>query len=477
MIHYKFRFTLKLVLLLGLISSSPLLGQNKSKHYLRAPDVLPGTLPEMRTPGFWIDRAKQADKPILTLNEIGQMNMAYKERMIDLTSLENELGPSIEKQLKSWSGLLASSPDLASLSNAELVSAVQEMVQSQVRQMRKSEYGNVLGIQYAEWELDAFEEEMAIDRIGDKEAYRLGMTVRASRIRVVPTLRPEHVAIADNGRARWDMFNLDILPLASQVQVLHASASGAYMLVLSERGFGWIRSENIALVNEAEIVEFSTGKDFIISTGEKVPYYSNASCEYVSGWFRMGERLVYTEEGDRIKVQIPFRKIDGTMSIERAWLKENADVSKGFLPYTRRNIIIQAFKLLDQAYDYTGGWFGRNHVTILRDLFACFGFELPGNGVLLQAFNYGGSVQPDIGKEKQYQAMMNNEAFVTIQVTMGHSQLYLGEYEDTPYVFDTHGYSYTGDDEKEYVIRRSCIYTPELPGYMLKHELIFVNLK
>ncbi|GAI81580.1 unnamed protein product [marine sediment metagenome] len=97
--------------------------------------------------------------------------------------------------------------------------------------------------------------------------------------------------------------------------------------------------------------------------------------------------------------------------------------------------------------------------------------------MLLEAFNYSGSISPDIGKEAQYKAMLANQPLVTVQITRGHSQLYIGEYEGIPYVFDTHGYGYTGEDENEYIIRRSCIYTPEIPDYMLQNELVFVKLK
>jgi hypothetical protein len=474
---YKIICVFKLILLLGLLCPEMLQGQENIKHYRRAPDVLPETLPEMRTPGFWIERSKQADELILSLEEIQQMNSSFQDRMKNLPALENGLGSAIEKQLKSWTGLTAVTPDLSSLSGEELKTSVQEMVKSQVLKMRNSKYGNVLGIQYADWEIDAFEKEMALEQVGEMEGLQSGITVCGSRIRVVPTIRPEHVAIGDNGRARWDMFNLDVVPVASEVQVLHRSASGAFLLVLCERGYGWIRSENIALASEEQVAECLPEQDFIVCTGEQVPFYTDASCRIVSGWLRMGDRVSYVENGGRIQVGIPFRKMDGSLSIEQAWLKQDADVSKGYLPYTRRHIIHQAFKLMDLVYDYTGGWMGRNHVTILRDLFVCFGFELPGNGVLLQAYNYAGSIQPEIGKEKQYQAMMDNEPFLTVQVTKGHSQLYLGEHEGTPYVFDTHGYSYTGEDEKEYVIRRSCIYTPELPGYMLKNELTFIKLR
>ena len=59
-----------------------------------------------------------------------------------------------------------------------------------------------------------------LNRVGEMKGIQHGMTVHDSRIRIVPTLRPEHVAIENSGRARWDMFNLDIVPIASPVQNL-----------------------------------------------------------------------------------------------------------------------------------------------------------------------------------------------------------------------------------------------------------------
>jgi hypothetical protein len=477
MIKMRKLITIKTIFLLVILSSGNLQGQREPRHFLRAPDVLPGTLPEMRTPEFWIDQADNPNDIILSVDEIQNMNDAYRERMKDLPALENELGTSIERQLRSWTGLVATPPDLAALSDVEFTAAIQEMVQSQIGKLTRGAHGNALAIVYSENEIKEMQEEMDFDGIGKAGGIRHGITVRDSRIRIIPTLRPEHVSVGDKSRSRWDMFNHDIVPISSHVQILHNSASGAYVLVLCDRGFGWIRSENIAPAGKESIAECLPDGDFIVCTGEKVPYYSDAGCKYVSGWLRMGDRLAYENDGDQIQVVVPFRKIDGTLSLEKAWLKKNADVSQGFLPYNGSNVIIQAIKLMDLVYDYSGAWFGRNHVTILRDLFSCFGFELPGNGVLLQAYNYSGSISPEIGKEAQYKAILSNQPFLTIQITRGHSQLYIGEYEDVPYVFDTHGYGYTGEDGNEYLIRRSCIYTPEIPDYMLQNEMTFVKLK
>ena len=49
--------------------------------YKRAPDVLPGTLPEMKTTGYWTARMENPDEIILTREEIEQMNVAYEKKI------------------------------------------------------------------------------------------------------------------------------------------------------------------------------------------------------------------------------------------------------------------------------------------------------------------------------------------------------------------------------------------------------------
>ena len=116
----------------------------------------------------------------------------------------------------------------------------------------------------------------------------------------------------------------------------------------------------------------------------------------------------------------------------------------GYLPYTRRNIVTQSFKLLDNIYDWTGGWFGRNHATSLRDIFSTFGFDLPSNDVFLAQFNENTRQIPkDQDKTDKYEAMSRSEPFLTfITSASGHSQLYLGNYEGQVIHFDTQGYGY-----------------------------------
>ena len=170
--------------------------------------------------------------------------------------------------------------------------------------------------------------------------------------------------------------------------------------------------------------------------------------------------------------------MNGQFATETAWLADNDNVHAGWLPYTRRNIVVTAFKLLDNPYDWTMAFFGRNHETTYRDIFACFGFKLPHNGSLFTYFgNKNIAVMPDIGKEKRYEMILENEPFVTLQSSRGHAQLLLGEYNGEPIMLDQNGYSYTDDDGTEYQVKRCCVVNTTMPAYFLKNPITFLELK
>jgi hypothetical protein len=80
-------------------------------------------------------------------------------------------------------------------------------------------------------------------------------------------------------------------------------------------------------------------------------------------------------------------------------------------------------------------------------------------------------------KDKQFQTILAHDPFVTLQICSGgHSQLFLGNYNGTPIVYDTHGYSYV-DNGREVDVRRSNVGSVEFPGYFLKEDVIFITLK
>ena len=207
-------------------------------------------------------------------------------------------------------------------------------------------------------------------------------------------------------------------------------------------------------------------------------FYSDESCTYASGWFGMGTRLPLPETNKPNGIEIPVRMTNGRLITERAWLADDTDVHEGWLPYTRRNIVVTAFKQLDNPYDFTGGWFGRDHETTYRDIFACFGFELPFHGALFTHYGHTEKVAlPEMGKEEQYRMMLESEPFVTLQSCAHHAQLFLGEYNGEPIVLDQHGYGYKDEEDNELQIRRFSVSVVPMVSYFLKMPITFLELK
>lgn len=468
-------------------SPKPPAQPGQERHFLRAPDVLPGTLPAMRTVAYWVSQMKEPDAVVLSPAKIQQLNKAYVQRVKHPERLDTTARKLIEAKLEAYPGLFFSKPDVMAQSVGDRATGTRAMIAAEVGYMRHTEYGNILGIRYAPAELDKLEVEMSASGIETDGPPQAGVAVEAVPLRIVPLISPEYVGQPDKNRTRWDVWNLDIVPVGGPVTILHVSKSGGFLFVLSDNGYGWVPSEKIALAGGASTAAITEPGDFVVCTGDKVPYFSGPDCRFASGWFRMGDRLAQAVGGSgarlsgakALKVMVPVRQADGKLSYQSAWLRPDADVHKGYLPYTRRNIVTQSFKLLDNIYDWTGAWMGRNHATALRDIFACFGFRLPSCGELLSVYTeHPTQLSSKETQAFQYQAILANDPFTTIQVcSSGHSQLHLGGYQGVPVAYDTHGYNYTDADGHMPDIRRSCVETINYVSYFLKQDVVFIELK
>ncbi len=447
--------------------------------YTRAPDVLPGTLPEMRTAEYWIQTMDDPDEVILTPARIRAMNRSFQERMKSADPFAGDPEIRAPKLSYWWPGMVTHDVDLKQATPEAAADTVKKRIRTCIDHVRKNPWGNINAIEYADWQIDEFEDEMNLDAVGNRVEVLDGIIVRTSFLRSVPTLTPDKVGMRENAKTRWDLFNSSILKIGRPVQVLHRSKSGEYVFVLYEWGFGWAPSRDIAFSYESKIDGFFNADDFVVCTGDRVPFYSDRTCRFASGYFMMGDRLPLADPGSDRRVLVPVRCMDGEFDTGEAWLAPDADVHVGWLPYTRRNVVTTALKLLDNQYDWTGGWLGRQHETTYRDLFCCFGFELPNHGGLFTFFNRNAEkvLPKDTEREEQYREILSHPPFVTLQSCGGHAQLRLGEYNGVPIVFDQHGYGYEDESGEYYEVRRCNIGVQTMPDYFLKNDITFLELR
>lgn len=475
----------RLIYFTGMVTVYVLMGvsilnaQNPSDLYLRAPDIIPGTIPEMYNSNYWIDRLENPDKIVMTLDQIFEMNRNYQERIKELTEDDNDTGERIRQQLMRNPGIYAQRPDIDLKSASEISKIVKGIIEREIQFLKNRSFGNILGIQYAEHELEAIEDEMAFTNIPGTIEPQPAITVVDSRLRIIPALRPEYIGLTQTGKTRWDVWNMDVLSIASPVKILHRSKSGAHIFVFSENGYGWLKSETVAVSSQSEIDKFAKTDHFAISINDKVPFYNDSNLTYVSGWIRMGARLPLKNSSSDRMIVVPFRNINGELTEQIAWLAPDAKMSTGYLPYTRKHVVKLAFAMLDNIYDWTGGWYGRNDGTVLRDMFKTFGFDMPANGVLLSLFSDERSVSSaNDSRDLRYEAINKSSLPFSTFLTSrsGHSLLYIGNYKDVPVVFDTHGYGYENEIGNEIEIRRWTVATLLLPDYLLRQDVTITNI-
>ena len=130
------------------------------------------------------------------------------------------------------------------------------------------------------------------------------------------------------------------------------------------------------------------------------------------------------------------------------------------------------------AFHWTGAALGRNHETTYRDIFACFGFELPHNGGLFTFFgDIDTAAMPGIGEDATYALVNEREPFVSFAISRGHAMLILGKHDGAPVAFDQNGYSYTDGDDVAWQVKRCSIITPAIVSYFLNYPVTFLEIR
>ena len=134
-------------------------------------------------------------------------------------------------------------------------------------------------------------------------------------------------------------------------------------------------------------------------------------------------------------VEMPIRASNGKAILKHYYIQRTSDVSEGFLPFTQRNIIRQAFKLLGARYGWGGMYYGRDCSGFVHDVFLSLGVDLPRDsdqqalvGTQLGHYN------PHEDEEAKIAALRAATPGITFLKMAMHQMLYLGEIDGRFYI-------------------------------------------
>ncbi len=376
-------------------------------HYA-APAMLPGVGQDMKRPGFWIARQQSPDKIVLNPQQIEAFNLQLIENL---------------KFIKDISRFPAS------MSGNEFKKSQTEIIKSLRCQNLYLAGHSRAGDNFYR----AIERNINLESVPGDIPVRFGFISSFANQRIIPTGEGLCEKPIDTD---FDQLQNSGLDIGTPVAALHRSRDSKWYYVESPLSGGWVEADKIAFCELKEMESYARDHKPIVVTSRKADIYLDPEFKEYYGYVRMGAALAAGGKSDThvAEVIVPLRENTGTASIKRCYMR-NESVREGYLPYTARNIIQQAFELLNEPYGWGDIRGEQDCSRFIQQIFATTGIELPRNsafqgktGILIAEFDKTVS-----DNEKIEILKTKASGGLTLLYLSGHIMIYLGTVGDMPY--------------------------------------------
>ncbi len=363
-------------------------------------------------PSFWIGALAAPDSVVLTPGEIEKLNRAVTAsvgQMADVASLPDEIPGG---QLSGW------------LSFEPLPGPDAPRFSAGGKPLRQGFF-------------DSLRKNMALDKVLASNPVAFGVVAVRADIRAFPS---DRVVIKRPGG--FDTFQYSSIAPGEKLALLHGSADGAWGFFQTRFVRGWIRLDRVAFGGRGEGPDGDGG--FIVVTGSRETVFGDTALKRPVLTLPMGN-VLYLAEGESpvekglfYSVMYPV-KSRGGLAWKTGYVDMRADVSEGFLPYTRRNIITQAFKMLGDEYGWGGAEGRRDCAAFIMDVFSSAGILLPRHSMQQGAsgvvrLGIDGAGAGAASPESMARALAGANPGITLLALDGHIMLYLGAVDGKPHV-------------------------------------------
>jgi hypothetical protein len=376
----------------------------------KGPLLLTSVTPEQLKPEFWTRRLLNADVPLKTPEELARFN---KE-------------------------IHAMVPERVNVFELPLARAGRP-IQNQLQFEYDTVKGRILfGVNDKRIPKNVFEQNikpvMALEKIPKQIKLKWGVAIQSTDVRALPSTVK---MIEEVGDTEFDQLQFTLIKVWTPVAIFHASKDGKWLYVQAPYVRGWVRAIDIAtFTNRSELKRWSDPDDFLVVTGAKVSVFLDKNFSQLYLEPSMGARLPLGGQSENsYVVWVPLRKADGKAVLRRSFVRRDSDVSVGFLPFTQRHIIEQAFKLLGARYGWGGMYKGRDCSGFTHDVYLSLGVDMPRDS------KQQGFVGTQLGHFAPFQdegaklaALGAGAPGITLLRMPMHIMLYLGELDGKYYI-------------------------------------------
>lgn len=371
-----------------------------------SPSMLPHTTPAMKTAGYWISLHPAPDRIILNPEEIQALNKSIKHQMkltwdLSLWPVQYS-GEQLKKDLK-----------------------------GQLERLKKDRLMFLDGREVTDDYWTSALEKMNLTAVPEKIKRQYGLVLQYADQRLLPTADGLYAKAFD---VDFDELQNSALDIGEPVVILHTSIDGQWVYVQSALSSGWLRAQDVSAFGKDEFEQMCS-TSFVVVIEPKADVYTNSRLTKHKGYLRMGTRLPFVKESDGItEVLVPDKGQDGTATLVTGYIMTH-QLNKGFLLYTPRMMIVQAFKMLDQPYGW-GDMYGEQDCSrFLQEVFATVGIKFPRNSAAQIRIGQRLDDWPENAPEADKISLLKESGLsgATVLGMKGHIMLYLGMVDGRAY--------------------------------------------
>ncbi|MBZ2174181.1 SH3 domain-containing protein [Schnuerera sp. xch1] len=404
---------------------------NDNEKYKQFQSNIPKVTEDMLYPEFWIKNASKVKKVLNTPEEIEAYNRENVDICEPVVNLENYQESFTKEEL------------------TQLIEGISKPSSSP----RYNNKGEQVGKEY----YDELIKNLNLKNLDTVNEVRYGITVRRTEMRTFPTYDRLYSSPND--------YNIDrsmetaVYPIEPMV-ILSESTDGEWYFAQIYNYLGWLPAKDVAITDKDTLFNYVNREDFLVVTGRRIHTNYNYLKPQISELqLDMGVRIPLAIE-DEIRedfygqnpagnfvVKLPIRNKEGTLEFDYALISRLADINLGYLPYTRENIINQAFKFQGERYGWGGMFNARDCSALMMDIYRTFGVKLPRNaseqGKLATGVFHEFSEKMTLDEREKILDKLGPGIGLYMD---GHAMLYLGEYKGEYYAIHDFSGFYTEID-------------------------------
>jgi len=396
-------------------------------------------------------------QPIIIVNQNRHLNMA--EFWIDKVETPNELLMS-EKEIEKFNSKIQTVKNFQDINKIYETLEIKNSILKSYKGIKSratyfSDANKISNKFYENIKNDLNLKSLLSNSIEAKYA----LTVNYCNQKIVPT---ELSLLKKKNQIHFDRNQNSALDIATPLIILHSTEDGLWQYGIGPTSSGWVRTENIAFGEREEILDYLNSKNFVVTTAAKTAL--KIAGRY-HDYLRMGVRLPsLLEIDDQTMVMIPVADEKGQLVLSNATVK-TSNIHKGYLKYTAKNILTQAFKFLHAPYGW-GGMYGEQDCSkFLQEVYASVGVKLPRNSTSQSNVGEAKINLAGISKTSKHNFLKSfSMTGATIIHLKGHIVLYLGEYKGEPYIIHT----VWGESSRHFALGRTAVTSLNFNDYLKK---------